>query len=93
MKKLQLLQIIREAIAPPAAGDAKHLEKARTASTAISTANSRINNAAELQQAFKGWITSLGIQSGAGTEKGKAKVPYTAVKAAVDRALREIDWK
>jgi len=92
MKKSQLLQIIRE-VAAGVAGDVKQLEKTRTASTAISTANKRINNAAELQQAFQGWITSLGIQSGAGTEKGKAKVPYTAVKAAVDRALRELDWK
>ena len=93
MKKSQLLQIIREAIAPPTPGDVKQLEKTRTASTAITNANKRINNPAELQQAFKGWITTLGIQSGAGTEQGKAKVPYAAVKTAVDRALRELDWK
>lgn len=93
MKKSELRKIIKEAIAQPVAGDVKQLEKSRSASTTVSTAHSRINNPAELQQAFKGWITSLGIQSGAGTEKGKAKVPYAAVKAAVDKALRELDWK
>ena len=93
MKKSELIKIIREVAAAPVAGDVKQLEKTRTASTAITNANKRINNPAELQQAFKGWITSLGIQSGAGTEQGKAKVPYAAVKTAVDKALRELDWK
>lgn len=93
MKKSDLIKMIREVAAAPVAGDVKQLEKTRTASTAISNANKRINNPVELQQAFKGWITTLGIQSGAGTEQGKAKVPYAAVKTAVDRALRELNWK
>jgi hypothetical protein len=93
MKKSELIKIIREVAAAPVTGDAKQLEKTRTASTAISNANKRINNPTELQQAFKGWITSLGIQSGAGTEQGKAKVPYSAVRTAIEKALRELDWK
>ena len=94
MKKSELRKLILEAMAPPPpSADVKQLEKQRGASTAISNANKRINNPAELQSAFKGWITSLGIQSGAGTEQGKMKVPYASVRAAVEKALKELNWK
>lgn len=93
MKKSQLIELVKEAVTPPVAGDVKQLEKARKTTTTITNANKRINNPAELEQAFKGWITTLGIQSGTGTEQGKAKVSYSAVKTAVDRALRQLNWK
>lgn len=93
MKKSELVELIKELAAPSVPGDVKQLEKTRTASTSISNANKRINNPVELQQAFKGWITSLGIQSGAGTEQGKAKMNYSAVRTAVERALKELNWK
>jgi hypothetical protein len=93
MKKSELRKIIIEAIAQPVAGDVKQLEKSRSASSTISNANKRINNAAELQQAFKGWIGSLGIQSSTGTEEGKIKVPYATVLSTITKALRELNWK
>jgi len=105
MKKSELRKLIKEAIAAPAAtgavpgatapvsSDVKQLQKARTSSTTISNANKRINNVAELQQAFKGWITTLGIQSGAGTEQGKTKVPYGTLIATINKALKELSWK
>ncbi len=93
MKKSELKKLIIEAMAQPATGDVKQLEKSRSASSTITNANKRINNVAELQQAFTGWISSLGIQSSAGTEKGKVKVPYSTVVAAITKALKELNWK
>jgi hypothetical protein len=102
MKKSELQEIVREAIAQ-AASQANSGEKvstdAQTAdltvdkSPAVSRALSRINTSAEFEDLFVKFIGNLGIKSSTDPDKTKIAVSKGTVIAAVNRALEELDWK
>jgi hypothetical protein len=87
MTKLELRQIIREAIreAINVPSDVKALGQAQSTSTSVISRAKAINNIQEFPGAFENWFKTLGLQPG--------KISKSAIRMEVEKVLTKLGYK
>ena len=83
MTKLELRQIIREAINVPS--DVKALGQAQSTSTSVTSRAKAINSVQEFPGAFENWFKTLGFQPG--------RISKSTIRSEVEKVLVKIGYK